>query len=243
MFAVLLGWFLGAIAIQAAARAALPGQATGPVAVVVTAGAVIGALTAVGILAIGLATGWMQLAGWHTAATSGLLLALINDVSVGVMEETLFRGFVLITVLEGLHQLHARRSPHTILVIAVITSAAIFTYFHLNDIAELYQAVHYFTAGVVLAFAYVRSGRLALPIGLHIAYNFSVRHLLNVEPSNRTIADVIVDGPALWVGEASITETAAWLFAALLIVVYVHAARDRWTRDNAVVSLVGELEA
>jgi CAAX protease family protein len=111
------------------------------------------ALAALGVAHVGHGDGWRAL-------VTALLLALL----AGFGEEILVRGVLFRIVQESLGTW-----------IAVAFSAALFGALHgFNHGATIVSTLAIaFEAGVLLAAAYVYSGRLWLPIGLHIGWNFT----------------------------------------------------------------------
>jgi hypothetical protein len=81
---------------------------------------------------------------------------------VGFQEELLSRGYHLQNLAAG-----------TSLPIGVTLSSAVFALLHLrNPSASWLSTIGIFLAGIFFAYAWVRTRRLWLPIGLHIGWNF-----------------------------------------------------------------------
>jgi uncharacterized protein len=76
----------------------------------------------------------------------------------------------------------------------------------------------------MLAVPYVVTGRLGLPIGLHLTFNVGVTGLFNVEGGLPALVRLEIDGPDLWVGEAALVET---LMIALTLLVTLAYLRSR----------------
>lgn len=81
---------------------------------------------------------------------------LVFVVLAPLVEETVFRKLLL------------DRTARYGEKIAVIFSALAFALFHMN----LYQFFYAFGLGLLLAYAYIRTGRLACPLALHALFNF-----------------------------------------------------------------------
>ena len=79
--------------------------------------------------------------------------------TVAWTEELLYRGYYLQNLSEGWN-----------LVSAVILTSLIFPFGH-SDLTVM-DYLQLALAGLLLAFAYVRTRRLWLPIGLHLGWNF-----------------------------------------------------------------------
>lgn len=89
---------------------------------------------------------------------SGLLLYI----AVGFAEEMFFRGYCM-TVL--------RQTGRT--WIAVLVSSALFSVAHgINPNVSVIGLMNIFLVGLLLAFMFVKTGNLWMPIGFHIAWNF-----------------------------------------------------------------------
>ena len=175
------------------------------------------------IFAIEIAAGWLTIEGWRwqtqsTAAWAQTVwLALLANLLAAVGEEAMFRGYLLV----GL-----KRAWGTGVALALM--AVLFGLPHLlvAGAAETHWLL--FTLmltlpGVMLGWAYLRSGNLWLPIGLHFAWNFFQGDVLNLtgEPSGTTLFGLITQqhGPAWFVGTSYGIEVGVAGLLGLLIVV------------------------
>jgi membrane protease YdiL (CAAX protease family) len=141
-------------------------------------GMALGAVALSAMLALGLATGVCQLA--VTPDRLKLWRTLIGFLPaaglVGVLEELVFRGFIL------QHFLPCSR------VLAVVVSSALYAVVHLKttiwSLATGFELVGLALLGGVLALSYLRTGQLSLAIGLHaaLAYGARVNKLLVAFP-------------------------------------------------------------
>lgn len=119
-----------------------------------------------------LAVGWIRVVGMFRA--DGPFLAAVAPfvavfVVVGIYEELLVRGYLLRNLAEGLTGPVGERGA---VALAVLGSSAVFGALHLgNPNATLVSALGITAAGVMLAAAYVTTGELAVPIGLHVTWN------------------------------------------------------------------------
>lgn len=104
-------------------------------------------------------------------ARSLATMALVY-IAVAITEEVVFRGVVMKNVAEGL----SRWIPHTQRVWAsVLVSALLFGYVHFdNPSATLLSNVNLVLFGVVLAIPYLLTGSLAITLGFHFSWNFSL---------------------------------------------------------------------
>ena len=143
--------------------------------------------------------GWLEFQSWGwadggLAATAvGLLLTLLAFVAVGFYEELLFRGYYLQNLKDG-----------TNVAVAVLVTSAVFGLAHLGNFhASLNSTLGIFTAGLFLAYAWIRTRALWLPIGIHIGWNFLQGPVFGFEVSGYTTPSLVqhsVSGPVLITG-------------------------------------------
>ncbi len=137
----------------------------------------LGALLMAFIFLVGWATGnfrvnaFFQTFNQNVSFLSGFLQSLIFFLFVGVYEEVLSRGYHLINLAEGFnHKLIGKRWA---LVLALLVSSLLFGLLHLgNPNASWISTLNISLAGVFLGLGMVLTGSLAIPIGLHITWNF-----------------------------------------------------------------------
>lgn len=170
------------------------------------------------------AAGWLEFQAWAwETLTAGdvlreLVLVLMAFVLVGYWEELVARGYHL----QNLHDALG-------LFWALLISSAIFSLLHFSNPGATWQsALGILAAGYFLGFAWLRTGKLWLPIGLHIGWNFFQGPIFGFPVSGiggfRLIRQE-VNGPELLTGgafgpEAGLTGLAAMLVGASLIAVY-----------------------
>jgi hypothetical protein len=120
----------------------------------------------------------------------------------------------------------------------VVISSAIFGGLHLgNPNAIWVGAAGIFLAGVFLAYGYLRTRQLWLPIGLHIGWNFFEGVVFGFPVSGSESYALIrtsVDGPMLWTGglfgpEAGLVVIPALLLGAVMVYAYT---RNRVADDD-----------
>lgn len=123
-------------------------------------------------VAIGVIGGWVTIDGTGYALTTGYLrsvgLALVIIMGVAVVEALVFRGYVLTNALEGLDLRWV--STTTTIVSAWSASRLLFALAYIA--ATLVAKFHLLSAGLPLGLAYLVSGQLGLPIGIHAGFNF-----------------------------------------------------------------------
>ena len=175
--------------------------------------------------------GWASFEGfaWQTDKISTVLqntlLYLGIFILVGWNEELLFRGYRLQNIADGLNPIWG-----------VLLSSLWFGIVHLanpNTEAKFFVATGIFLAGVFLAYGYVSTKQLWLPIGLHIGWNFFEGVGFGFPVSGLDIyrlTRITVSGPELWTGgpfgpEAGLVLLPGLLLGAALIFIYARYLR------------------
>jgi uncharacterized protein len=176
------------------------------------------------IFVLMLGIGWLTFEGfaWEydpvNVIITNVITFLIMFIFVGWNEELLSRGYHLQTIASGLN-----------LFWGVVVSSAVFGLLHLgNPNATWVSAAGIFFAGVFLAYGYIRTKQLWLPIGLHIGWNFFEGVGFGFPVSGLDIyalTRITVHGPELWTGgafgpEAGLIVLPALLLGAFLIYLY-----------------------
>ena len=160
--------------------------------------------------------GWLTFTGfaWEFDSISTVLkntlLIFAIFILVGWNEELLSRGYHLQTIASGLN-----------LFWGVIISSAVFGILHLgNPNATWVSAAGIFFAGLYLAYGYIRTKQLWLPIGLHIGWNFFEGVVFGFPVSGLDIYALLrikVTGPVLWTGGAFGPEAGLIVLPSLLV--------------------------
>jgi membrane protease YdiL (CAAX protease family) len=142
-------------------------------------------------------------------------------VAAGVIEELIFRGFIVRWV---------QSTAGTWIAIAV--SALLFGAVHAANpgATPLSSAAIALEAGVLLSVAYVVSGNLWFPIGIHIGWNFTEGPIFGVAVSGNSVSGAVrgsVQGPAFLTGgafgvEASIVAVIVCTLAAAALWIGLH---------------------
>lgn len=120
--------------------------------------------------------GWIRVTGFFSPRAGnpfwlGIMIDLVTFISVGIYEEMLLRGYVLRNLAEGMN--FERIKPTTALLLATFFSSVIFSLLHLaNPGASILSFINLLIGGVFLSLGFILTGELAIPIGLHIAWNF-----------------------------------------------------------------------
>lgn len=158
-----------------------------------------------------LTLGWVQVTGRYQTPNPGvlfgpmLLASLAHYIWVGVNEELLSRGYQIRNIAEGLNLPGV--SPRAAVLIGYLITSSIFGFLHLgNPNATLVGAVNIALAGLMLGAGMVLTGSLAIPIGLHITWNFFQGNIFGLPVSGGTPATSLLvveqTGPAFWTGGA-----------------------------------------
>lgn len=157
------------------------------------------------IVAVGVAAGWMEIRPAPRSAGVVMMLAVafLEFVLVALGEELLVRGYHLRNIAEGLRGRFV--GPRVAIVIATVLSALVFCMLHLpGSSAPAVGVASLFLAGLLLATGFVYTGRLGLPIGLHLTWNFAEGCVFGFAVSGNTphvsMLSVVDRGPALWTG-------------------------------------------
>jgi CAAX protease family protein len=173
-------------------------------------GMVLGAFLITAIFLVELGFGWVEVVGaFETFGTSApfalsLLLPVAMYLCVGIYEETVFRGYQLKNAAEGLN--YPALGPGGAVLIAWVLSSVFFGLLHAdNPSATVASTLNIVLAGLMLGFGYVVSGELAIPIGLHITWNFFQGAVYGFPvsgfgPLGATFLATSQTGPELWTG-------------------------------------------
>jgi uncharacterized protein len=199
-------------------------------------GLALGALLMTTIFLVELTLGWVTVEGAFEAVEPGTRFALAIllptgiFVCVGVYEETLTRGYQLRNAAEGLN--YPALGPRGAVLGAWVLSSIFFGALHAaNPNASTVSTLNIAMAGLLLGFGYVLTGELALPIGLHITWNFFQGSVFGfpvsgMRPVGATFLSTEQGGPTLWTGgpfgpEAGLLGPAAMILGGLLIALWV----------------------
>ena len=204
-------------------------------------GLLLGGALMAGIFGVQLGAGWirvtevMGMAG-QPVLWGKLMGPLALYVTVGIYEEVLFRGYRMRNLAEGfrLEAMH----PRWALAAAWVVSSVWFGLAHRhNPNATVISNINLALAGLFLGLGYLLSGRLGLPIGLHIAWNFFQGNVFGFPVSGTrvfpaTVIAVEQGGPVLWTGgafgpEAGLVGIIAMMVGCLAILAWVRLRQGR----------------
>ncbi len=200
-------------------------------------GLLLGALLMLAVFLIELAAGWVTVKGTlvtdnpNVPFAAAILPPLLLFLAVGFYEELFSRGYQLRNMAEGLNWRVI--GPRGAIVIALLFSSAVFGLLHVfNPNASFISTFNIFVAGgILLAMGYLLTGELAIPIGVHITWNFFQGNVFGFPVSGgdyrwATFISIEQGGPDLWTGgafgpEAGLIGLAAILVGGLLIALWV----------------------
>lgn len=180
-----------------------------------------GAIPTVAVL-LGVVGGWITVEGTGYSLTASYLrdvgLAIVIIMSIAVVEELVFRGYVLTNALEGLDLRGV--SATTTIVGAWSVSALLFAFTH--PAPTLVAGLHFLSSGLLLGLAYLVSGQLGLPIGIHAGFNFVSGYVFPIA-SDPSITIIVhsVSGPTWLTGQTGLIQTGLQLPAALVMMGWV----------------------
>jgi len=208
----------------------------------------LGASLMTGIFLLELSAGWIEVTGTFETPGGGSFLSAILApailfLCVGIYEELISRGYQLTNLAEGLN--YPSLGPRGAILLAWVLSSSIFGFFHLaNPGATLVSTVNIAFAGLLLGVGYVLTGRLAIPIGLHITWNFFQGNVFGfpvsgLEPIGATFLTIEQGGPLLFTGgafgpEAGLLDIVAALIGSLLICLWVRARYGKATLETSI---------
>jgi uncharacterized protein len=195
-----------------------------------------------------LALGWVTVTSTLSAAVMPLWviipLGVLGFIQVGIVEETVIRGYFLRNLAEGLNR--GRIRPRTALLIAFAISSSLFGLLHLgNANASWISTINLMAIGVFLSLGYVLTGELAIPIGIHITWNFFQGYVFGFpvsgQASSASFFAIQQGGPELWTGstfgpEAGLVGILAIVLGSALIVLWLRwrYGSVRWQERLAV---------
>jgi uncharacterized protein len=204
-------------------------------------GLALGTLLLLGVLVLELATGWVKVTGTFLPAAgqpfaATILVGLVAVTAVALGEETSFRGYPIKNLAEGFNW--RVMGPRWATVIAVLIPALLFGLAHAtNPNATMLSTINIAIFAVLFATGYVLTGELALPIGLHFAWDFIQGFVFGITGSASQLGSFLVlaeDDPAgkLWTGLPYGAEGGPLATGAFILGFFLTAAWVRFRRGS-----------
>ena len=198
-------------------------------------GALLGVMLTTIIFVIEWTMGWVTISqvislGNAPSEVINTLVGLLGFfIAVGISEELLVRGYLITNLAEGLDV--KRVNPRIAILLAWFISSFVFTLLHLNNPnVTLMSTLNIGFAGLFLGLAYVLSGSLALPMGLHITWNLFEGAVFGFPVSGihfgpTSILTIVQHGPVTWTGgtfgpEAGLLGLLTYLMGAICIALW-----------------------
>lgn len=200
-------------------------------------GLALGAILMTIIFTVEISVGWLDVreyfsvtAGEDIPFAIAILSPVIVFLSVGITEEVWTRGYQLRNMSEGFNI--GGRFPVAALLLSWVLSSAFFGLLHAgNPNATWISTLYLMLAGLFLGLGLILTGRLGLPIGLHISWNFFQGNVFGFpvsgnDFSSATVIAIDQAGPTLWTGgafgpEAGLIGIGAILLGCVLTVLWV----------------------
>lgn len=193
------------------------------------------------IFLVQLALGWITITGYF--AVGGVpqwtfpfwfLLSVFAYVAGSVIEELLHRGFLLTNFAEGFQV--GPFGPRSAVVVGIALTSGFFALSHATALnATPISTISIGLAGIFLALGYVLTGELALPIGVHIAWNFFEGNLYGFPISGTTTTSIVAieqGGPDRLTGGAFGPEAGLLGVGAIVVGMAVTYGWARYYRGN-----------
>lgn len=166
-----------------------------------------------------------------------LFLTAAYFVAVGPFEELLVRGYLLTNLAEGVRWLPGL-GPRAALAVATAATSLLFGLGHAaNPNATAVGVLTITGYGVFLAAGYLLTGRIAIPIGVHVTWNLALSSVFGFPVSGvrtpATVVDVAATGPTVVTGGAFGPEGGLVSLAPLAVGTGALLAWVRW-REGAI---------
>ena len=204
----------------------------------------LGAFLMLSVFVVEMGFGWISISNTVYSIDSQstfivpLMVFLFYFAGQGTFEELLSRGYLIKNLAEGLNLKAV--GPKWAVLIAWCLISITFGLAHLgNPNANVIGALNLILMGVTFGIGLVLTGELAIPIGLHVSWNFFQANVFGFPVSGVTYPAEIVTliqsnqgGPDMWTGgnfgpEAGLLSLFANILGLLLILVWVYIRRGR----------------
>jgi len=175
-------------------------------------GIILGTLLSCLVFFLENAMGWVRIVDYFQNQRDGyigmpfvipLIMGFIFYVIVGFHEEILFRAYPITNLSEGLNRRNS--TAKRALIGAYVLSSVVFGLVHSGNPNITYVGVvNLVLFGLFLGLPYVLLGELAIPIALHISWNFSQGLIFGFPVSGQhndlSIIAIEQGGPQIWTG-------------------------------------------
>lgn len=209
-------------------------------------GLLLGAVLMAIVFAIEWAAGWVEITGYFVVGleNTSFAVAIFGPITVfiviGIIEELLCRGYQLRNLAEGYPWAATR--PRQAVLWGWAGSSALFGLLHIfNPHVTPLSIFYLMLTGGLFGLGYVLTGRLGLPIGLHITWNLVQANVFGFPVSGNvfdsaTVIAIRQHGPEVWTGgafgpEAGIVGLIALALGAWATVVWVRVRYGRVALD------------
>jgi uncharacterized protein len=198
-------------------------------------GLLLGATLVSAVFLVELAAGWITVTGALRPVGDGaffpaILAPAVLFLCVGFYEELVSRGYQLTNLAEGLNA--PGIGPKGAILLAWTLSSSFFGLLHaFSPNATVLSTLNITLAGMMLGLGYILTGQLAIPIGLHITWNFFQGNVFGLpvsgrDPTGATFLSTSQSGPDLLTGgpfgpEGGLLAPAAMAVGLLLITLRV----------------------
>ena len=164
-----------------------------------------------------------------------LIIGLLAYSVLALWEEVFFRGYFLKNLSEGLNNNFFRVKGA--LILAFIISSVFFGMAHFsNPNITIIGIINIILLGIFLGLPYVLTGELAIPIALHISWNFFQGLIFGFPLSGGqdeiSVFSINQSGPEIWTGdafgpEAGLFSVFAMLVGCGIIILWIRVSRGR----------------
>ena len=199
-------------------------------------GLLLGAFLMMLVFLVEWSAGWITITGYLVTPEISfpfwlaIFYQLVQFISAGIREEMISRGYHLKNLAEGFANFMGI-APQTAILLSLFFSSMVFGLVHLaNPNATWISTFSIAGAGILLGSGYILTGELAIPIALHITWNFFQGNVFGFPVSG--VADGVSflatqqGGPELFTGgafgpEAGLVGLAAIALGCVMTVVYI----------------------
>lgn len=170
-------------------------------------GVALGAAMVLVVVGVGLLSGLLRVERLGGASPRVLLAGLavwtLYFLTLGTLEEVMVRGYVLVNLAEGLRGYAG--SNRRAVIAAVGASAGLFGLLHAaNPSASAMSVLNLVLFGCFLGWAAVATERLAVPIGVHVAWNVTLGPIAGLPvsgiPATPALVSTSETGPTVLTG-------------------------------------------